>query len=114
MSLLDGRHVVRVIPLSRPSDPDDGPVEGTAVEWRCNVQPVSAELASTAGFDFTSTFRLSGRGWPGGSMSRVMVVSGPWTGREFEQIGEPVIHRMSTATAHDVVFVKAVGATWQR
>lgn len=114
MSLLSGRHVASVVPLEPPVDFDSGPVEGEPVEWRCNVQPISAELATSLGYDFTTTFRLSGRAWPGGSMARVRVLSGPWAGRDFESIGEPLLHRMSASTSHDVIFVKAVGATWQR
>ncbi|WP_134324711.1 hypothetical protein [Cumulibacter soli] len=110
MSLLTNPpHVATVIPLSQPPDPDDGPVAGAAVSWACSSQPISVDLATSAGYDFTTTRRFAGVGYPGGSMARI-----EWDGRTWEQLGEPTRHRMSPTTSHDVVFAKAVGTKWQR
>lgn len=108
VSLLDGRHEAVAYPLTQPAHEDDPPLVGAPVTVRGNLQPVSAELATGAGFDFTTTFRWSCREWPAGNMSRVVI-----DGRAYEQIGEPKRHRMSPATSHDVVFLKAVGTSWQ-
>lgn len=101
-------HSAIVTPLHKPTNEDDPPVMGTPVSWRCSSQPISSEIASTLGFDFTTTRRFAGVDYPGGAMARI-----EWDGRTWEQIGEPKKHRMSPRTAHDVVYAKAVGTAWQ-
>ena len=83
------------------------------MECRGNLHPISSELATALGFDFTTTFMFSTRQWPGGNMARAVVITGPDVG-ELEQVGEPKRFRMSASTAHDEVYLRAVGTSWQR
>lgn len=98
MSLLDGRHLLKVYP-GKPGPPDrhgmrtytwDAPVDVEA-----NVQYLSSSERETLGVQVATVARVLAREWPGGPRTKVF-----WDGRWWEQNGEALWFTRSVRTSH--------------
>jgi hypothetical protein len=110
VSLLDGRHTVRL----EVAKPQRNAYNGTDVRYAapvrvvCSVQPLRAEEASALGVTPDTAYRVIARKWLGGPYSRVT-----FNGRPFFQHGETLHHTMSPRTAHDTAVILAQTAKVQ-
>lgn len=103
MSLLNGPDAVTVTPMARVEDDYGSTVQpGTPVRVdRVTLQAGASREDDGRHVQVDGRFVIFGRGvWPGGPHSRVRVETGPYAGREFDQVAEAMHRYRSPATAH--------------
>lgn len=100
MSLLDrAPHEVLVYPEVASDDGYGTPIRVPAEEpvlVRGWMRPVSAEERQALGQQSATTYRLFARDIPGGPWARVS-----WDGRDFDAVGEPLVHDSAGVTSLD-------------
>lgn len=110
-ALRKGKHRVILIPR-REQLSDRGllvQTDGDPVEYQVNVQPSSTSERQALGITTDTVYRLKyfpqmhgGKPWVGGPYSRIL-----WEGKEYEQLGDPMLTSMSPQTGHVKVMMKA-------
>ncbi len=107
-----GSEVIEVYPQVRTTDEYGNPVwragnpdtDIPIIVTRCRVQPVTSDADASQGLALTIVYRILCADFPGGARSLVR-----WRGEMFSVKETPAVHRGSSRTAHDTVYMHSMG-----